>query len=97
MSELTFGNLGEFLLDLKQQLERIEKKLNEKKGNPNTFEQETPMSIKEAATFLNLKESTIYNLVSANEIPFHKPGKRLCFYPSELNDFIRQDKKGGSK
>lgn len=51
---------------------------------------ESPITVSEAAELLNISKSRLYKLTSAGEIPHYKPfGKRLYFYPSELNDFIR--------
>lgn len=46
------------------------------------------LSVTEAASFVNLKPSTLYKLVSSRKIPFHKPGKQLYFKPSELRGWI---------
>lgn len=53
---------------------------------------ETPISLKECAEFLDKSPSTIYHHVSKDEIPFHKKGKKLYFYKSELNSWIRNGK-----
>ena len=45
--------------------------------------------LNEAANFLRLKKSYLYNLVYLNQIPFYKPnGKKLYFKKQELNQWI---------
>lgn len=45
--------------------------------------------IDEAAQYLGLKKSSVYNLVYKNKIPFYKPsGKKLYFLKSELDQWI---------
>jgi excisionase family DNA binding protein len=45
-----------------------------------------------AAEFLNLEEPTIYSLVQSKRIPFHKPSKKIYFYASELNEWVKSGK-----
>ena len=52
--------------------------------------QEKPLNIEEASAFLNRSVPSIYNLTSRREIPFHKKGKHLSFYKSELNDWVKE-------
>lgn len=69
---------------IKAQLDRMEQRLNEERGDKMlTFEQ--------AAKFLGISESRLYKLTSARAIPCYKMpgGKRLYFFQSELEAFIR--------
>ena len=57
--------------------------------------EETPISLKECADFLDKSVHTVYKLTaksSGSDMPFHKKGKKLYFYKSELNDWIRDGK-----
>jgi excisionase family DNA binding protein len=58
------------------------------KSNPTPGNDESLMTIAEAAKFLNLAIPTVYGKVSKKEIPFHKSGKRLYFVKKELRDHI---------
>ena len=59
---------------------------------------EKPITIDEAAELLNISKAHLYKLTSAGKIPHYKPfGKRIYFYPSELNDIIRSNKIGRSQ
>lgn len=55
----------------------------------NNNELETPIGLKECAEFLDKSKHTVYQHVSKREIPFHKKGKKLYFYKSELNTWIK--------
>jgi excisionase family DNA binding protein len=55
-------------------------------------EAEKPTDVPGAADHTNLDEQTIYRLVRQKEIPFHKRGKKLYFYKSELNQWIKSGK-----
>jgi len=62
-------------------LEKIEKLLDEKRGEPLNFNQ--------AAQYLSLSHSHLYKLTSQRKIPFHKPsGKYLYFFKNELDTWI---------
>lgn len=57
---------------------------------PAPSEPEVPLSIEEAADFVGLKKATLYGHTSARTIPFHRKGKRLYFYKSELSEWIKE-------
>ena len=50
------------------------------------------LNIQEAAEFLNLSKSTLYNKVNKRELPVMKKGKRLYFSRAELTDYIKSGK-----
>jgi excisionase family DNA binding protein len=56
-------------------------------------ETEEPLDTEEAASFVNIEIPTLYSFVQKKNIPFHKRGKKLYFFKSELNEWI---KKGNS-
>ncbi|MBU1097321.1 MAG: helix-turn-helix domain-containing protein [Bacteroidetes bacterium] len=48
-----------------------------------------PLTLIEAANYLNISKSTIYKLTHQNKIPFYKPnGKKIYFSQSELDKWI---------
>jgi len=49
-----------------------------------------PMTVKEAAVFLDLAEPTIYGLVHKKQIPNIKRGGRLYFLKSDLNKWLEE-------
>jgi excisionase family DNA binding protein len=52
--------------------------------------QTKPLTLPEAATFLNLSESNLYKLTSERRIPHFKPnGKKIYFDKSELVQWIK--------
>lgn len=48
------------------------------------------INIDQAAEFIKLKKTSIYQLVHRKTIPFHKSGKRVLFKKSELADWIKK-------
>lgn len=59
-------------------------------------EQKTWMNVDEAASYLNIKTSTLYNLSHKRRIASQKPGKRLLFKKEDLDEFIRSTRKADS-
>lgn len=50
---------------------------------------EQPMTLPQAATYLNLSKSTLYGLTSRSAIPHYKPGgKKIIFRKSDLDAFL---------
>ena len=89
---LSLEGMPAFLLAMSNQLDRLEKKVETLQiSRP---EEEPPIDIHHAARFVMKEASTLYNLVAAKKIPFHKDGGKLYFFKSELEAFI---KSGGSK
>lgn len=55
-----------------------------------------PLSVKEAADFLGLKPSYIYNLIHYGKLAGYKPnGKKLLFKVSDLEKFAYSNRTGG--
>lgn len=52
-----------------------------------------PLSVKEAAAFLNLSIPTIYSKVSRGELPYMKRSKRLYFSSSELLLYLKEGRR----
>ena len=53
--------------------------------------QTKPLTLKEAAKFLNLSQSHIYKLTSERKIPHFKPsGKKIYFDKSELIQWLKR-------
>jgi excisionase family DNA binding protein len=87
---LTFEQIPSYLIELGGRIGKIESLLSHQ---PEEKAIEKPLGgVPEAAEFLNLEEPTIYALVQSKKIPFHKPGKKIYFYASELNTWIRSGK-----
>jgi len=59
-------------------------------------EPEKPLDVREAAAFLKLKVSSVYNLVCYGKLPAYKPGgKRLLFKVADLEEYAYGNKVGG--
>ena len=60
------------------------------------METQKPLNVQQAAEFLNLKPSYIYNLVFYGKLTAYKPsGKRLLFKISDLEKYAYGNKVGG--
>ncbi|MEP2058024.1 MAG: helix-turn-helix domain-containing protein [Maribacter litoralis] len=57
------------------------------------IEQEIPIDINEASVFVKKSKFTLYGKVSRNEMPFHKRGKHLYFFKSELIAWLKAGKR----
>jgi excisionase family DNA binding protein len=64
-------------------LERIEKIMTD-----HHRENKEILTVNEAAEFLNLETSYVYQLTSKRLIPFYRPGRKLYFKKSDLVDWI---------
>ena len=49
---------------------------------------EKPLTLNEAAQYLDISKSYLYKLTSATKIPHYKPGKRVYFSKSELDAWL---------
>lgn len=90
MELITFNKLPEAVGQLLEKVTHIEILLADQQ---QSLELDEPLNIKKAATFLDLAVPTLYSKVSRKEIPVNKRGKRLYFYKSELEEWIRQGRK----
>ena len=77
--EARLSNIENLLLDLKH---------SSQEGNVQT-ETDELLTVEGAAKLLILSVPTVYGLVSKNEIPVSKKGKRLYFSKQELTDWIK--------
>jgi excisionase family DNA binding protein len=64
----------------------LEGQLQDKSSFANA---EQPLVTEDTAVFLNLEEPTIYKHVKNRTIPFHKKGRKLYFFKSELVAWIK--------
>jgi excisionase family DNA binding protein len=69
--------------DITKILERIEKIMTD-----HHRENKEILTVNEAAEFLNLETSYVYQLTSKRLIPFYRPGRKLYFKKSDLVDWI---------
>ena len=91
MEQYSFDQLPRAVSELHQKLDVLQDLILEsRQAVPPAVEL---MTITQAAEFLNLSIQTLYGKVCHKEIPVSKKGKRLYFYKSELEDWIRSGKK----
>lgn len=70
--------------------EEVTAVLNNEPGLIAGSEDEGFLNTDQAAEYIKLKKTTLYNLINQNKIPFHKSGKRVLFKKSELSDWIKK-------
>ena len=81
-------NEAEFKAFLREALQEIMREKEVKAARENA----SLMTIKEAAAFLKLKVSTLYEKTAEKVIPHIKRGKRLYFYIDELETWLKAGK-----
>ncbi len=74
----------------------IRKFLAESDSAPSV-DYDKPMTMEEAAEFLNLPKATLYQFTSTRKIGFKKLGKRIVFTKQNLLDFLEQNQKKSKK
>lgn len=87
MEAITFETLPRAITQLYSKVENIERLLNEK--NQSQPDPDKLFNIEEAANFLGVVKTTMYGKVARREIPYHKRAKRLYFFRSELQNYIK--------
>jgi excisionase family DNA binding protein len=85
MEPFNFNELPEVVRLLFEKIESIERIVLALKPEES---REDLLNVAEAAAFLKISEASLYTKVSRKEIPFSKPGKRLYFNKSELQEWI---------
>jgi excisionase family DNA binding protein len=78
-AQITLNEIPEILARHEKQIQELLNRIGQLQTEP-----EKPLTVFEAATFLNKEAQTIYGLVSKRKIPFCKNGRELAFFKSEL-------------
>ena len=89
MVQLSFDSLPQVVQELNSKIDNITMLLESAKPAENKNDL---LNIQEAAEFLNLSKSTLYNKVNKRELPVMKKGKRLYFSKVELLAYIKSGK-----
>lgn len=93
MEHYSFDQLPEAVGLIQEKLRKIESLLLLQTEHPQQNAQEELLTVEEAAEFLKLSVPTIYGKVSKREIPANKKDKRLYFFRSELEKWVRAGRK----
>jgi len=91
MESFNFNELPEVVRRLFEKVEQIEMLLHSLQ--PKDESENELLDISEAAVFLKVSVASLYTKVSRKEIPVSKPGKRLYFNRSELQEWIKLGRK----
>ena len=89
--EISFNDMPKALAQLISKVENLEQLLKSQQ-NP-ALPSDKPLTISQAAEFVNLTVPTLYGFVSKRTIPFSKVGKRLYFSEAELTSWIKSGRK----
>ena len=92
MEKVNFETLPQAVSLLLEKVDSLEQLLKSQQSI-NRVASDKPMSIAEAAKFVNLTVPTLYGFVSKRTIPFSKVGKRLYFSETELTSWIQSGRK----
>lgn len=95
MEKISFEELPSVISEIRERLINIEVMI--KDLNITSVNEDSLLSITEAAVLLNLATSTIYGKVCRREIPVCKKGKRLYFERDVLLEWVRDGKKKTSE
>jgi len=87
MEPFGFDKLPEIVRQLFEKVEHIEALLF--KLHHDQEAREKFLSVKEAADYLKITVPALYSLASRRQIPVKKPGKRLYFLNTELDEWIK--------
>tara|TARA_R110002167_G_scaffold128936_1_gene311592 strand:+ start:2298 stop:2756 length:459 start_codon:yes stop_codon:yes gene_type:complete len=76
-----------------QRLDNLQQSINDLNNHSKEPPPEDDITnVKGAAKLLDSTSGTIYNLVHERRIPYHKQGKKLYFFKSELLEWIKRGK-----
>lgn len=89
--KINHSNFPEALEHIQAEISEIRRIITA--GNHTEKPQNQLMVIDEAAKYLSLSKASIYRLVSARSIHFHKNGGKLYFLESELLEWVKSGRK----
>jgi predicted DNA-binding transcriptional regulator AlpA len=93
MDKLSFEQLPQAVETLLNKVEKIETLLNETKRE--LPESDRWFNLQELCTYLPDKPArqTVYGWIGQKLIPYHKKGKKLQFLKSEIDNWLKTDKR----
>lgn len=74
----------------------VRKAIGEQTTKSSSYD-DKPLNIDEAAAFLQMPKSSIYQLTSTRQIPFNKIGKPLFFFKKDLLAWLEEGRKKTKK
>ena len=85
---LTFDQLPEAVYKLYLDIQEIKRLLSQQPAPATAADDEAPLTIQQAAEFLNVSRQTIYQNIA--KIPHRKRHGRLYFFKSELSEYLNR-------
>lgn len=96
MAEITysFDAMPKILADIAQRLEVMERKIDALQSVPRE-DADAWLNLKDLCNYLpnHPAEQTVYGWTSTHFIPYHKKGKSIVFRKSEIDEWLRNDKR----
>lgn len=93
-NNITFEDLPKALVWVIDKLNQLEVKIDNLTGTIKYPDTDQWMNLKELCEYLpsHPAEQTVYGWTSCHRIPFHKKGKRIMFFKSEINLWLYETK-----
>jgi excisionase family DNA binding protein len=90
MEEFGFDRLPEVIRQLFEKVELLEEMILKLQSEQQHDAQ--LLTINQAAEYLNVTVAALYSMTSRRLVPFNKPGKRVYFLKSDLDQWIKSAK-----
>ena len=95
--ELSFNDLPQAVLELKEDNARLEQKLDlalELLGKVLNPDHHQPMTVEQVAEYLHIPEKTVYAKLKKKELPGSKPCKHWVCYRDEIDKWVEASRCG---
>ena len=93
--KLSFNDMPEAMAYLINKVEKLEALLTNNSKSDNTTESDKRFNIQELCSYLPDRPArqTVYGWIGQRLIPYHKKGKKLQFLKSEIDNWLKADKR----
>ena len=93
--KLSFNDMPEAMAYLINKVEKLEALLTNNSKSDNTTESDKWFNIQELCSYLPDRPArqTVYGWIGQRLIPYHKKGKKLQFLKSEIDNWLKADKR----
>lgn len=93
--KISFNDMPEAMAYLINKVNKLEALLSNNAKSDNTTETDKWFNIQELCTYLPDRPArqTVYGWIGQRLIPYHKKGKKLQFLKSEIDNWLKADKR----
>lgn len=99
-NSVTFNDIPKIMATLLTEVQQLHTKvdtINLIVSDKQEEKKDKILSIQEVSEMIHKSTSTVYKMVSRNEIPCYKQGKTVTFMESEILEWMKQYKRGSTK